>query len=102
MAEIYDDFYTTAGGSLLSITMPAGILDIAFGFNNDHAKTSIRQNVEHEYEDAEFVMVNVKTSGVMESLTDTHEYSSLSLRDGHQRQGGQEHPNHKIDGPDRL
>ena len=41
MAEIYDDFYNTAGGSLLSTTMPADILDIALGFNNYHAETSI-------------------------------------------------------------
>ena len=38
MAEIYDDFCNTAGGSLLSTSIPAGILNIAFRFNNDHAK----------------------------------------------------------------
>ena len=68
--------------------MPASILDIAFRFNNDHAETSIRQNVGHKNECAKFMMVNVKPSVLMESLTDTHECSSVSLKDGHQRQGG--------------
>ena len=100
MAEIYDDFYNTAGGSILSTTMTAGIPDIALGFDNDHAETSIRQNLEHENKGAEFMMVNVKPFGLREFITDTH--SSLSLRDGHQKRGGQEHPYRESDGPDPL
>ena len=82
--------------------MPEGILNIAFGSNEDLAKTFIRRNVGHKNKGVEFVTVNIKPSGLMESLTDTHECNSLSSRDGHQGPVGQKHPYHKIDGPDCL
>ena len=76
MAEIYDDFYDT----------------IAFRFNNNHAETSLRQNVGYENEGTELAMVDVNPSGLVDFLTNTPDSSSLALGTGIRDKGDRSIP----------